>query len=744
MPVSDMTSKVNGQTVENPLVTTLKQSIQSQNASERENVVRSLDSLLNHSDKTLSEFAYTSLKELAEDDSRRVSEAARKCLAAFEVRKKKTIPPAPLSEAKPWYLRKNLLLFGSIGMGGAVVLIGLLFAAALFIINNPLGRKVPNIGSASQAQSIIDQGDIYLMADNYDMAIDKYTEAIQTDPQNDEALSHRASALLEKGTTDPKAAEQAVTDYTKAIALNGRNTTAQTGLMTIQVIRGGWNNRGLILLINPFTRKPIRAPRPGTNKDVRTFTPSAFDPQIQSLVVECLQKRDPTACNNAAGLFISKGDDKNAAIMIGNARTLAPDNPTIASNSGWLNVQSGNYAQAEQDFQDAIDKDPNKPSAWTGMCWANIMKTPPDVATAEKACTTALNQDPERCSALVGLGMVNQTLGKAEAALMNCKDGQKCMERTFSANPSALEQYLSQYAHICQCVVNTDLGRYDDAIDAGNQAILISNQAPRILQQGPLAQQCINQANARSEGLVKKKASVEKTGCKWECLSPQQVQLPCKCEKSVSTGKTEPKTSTLGDPLFIPYVTNTGDACSPVKNCVEVCVPLPPTPTQPPPTPSSPPTPSQELAQNLDCRFKSFAVPSHDNFQITIDMPPKSITTEKSYTLITEDLQSIYPCKILKAYPDRLYCIGTNRLEGTYTLILNEDISATQGIPLCKITYGFPHIPVIPTPGYLGECYYDEWGIPHCPGEGEEEYPGEDHHHNGDDGDNGDSGGCPT
>ena len=77
---------------------------------------------------------------------------------------------------------------------------------------------------SKKAIKLFKQGNIHLTKNEFDRAIEAYTQAIALNPDFAEAFNHRGMAYGNKGEFD-----RAIPDFNQAIALNPKNANALFG-----------------------------------------------------------------------------------------------------------------------------------------------------------------------------------------------------------------------------------------------------------------------------------------------------------------------------------------------------------------------------------------------------------------------------------------------------------------------------------------------------------------------------------
>ncbi len=270
----------------------------------------------------------------------------------------------------------------------------------------------------NSARDAYNRGYDYLLAGNYDSAIQAFTEAIRLNPRypNDAAAYfNRGNAYASKGQYD-----RAIQDYDQAIKLNPNDTDA-------------YNSRGISY----------------ANKGEYDRAIQDFDQAIR------LDPNDSAAYNNRGLAYADKGEDDQAIQDYDQAIELDPNHALAYSNRGLAYARKSEHDRAIQDYDQAIRLDPN--DAFTHLVRGN--------AYARKGEDTRARSDFNKA---LELGYDRATV---EAALTELPVSP---QPTATPRPDTRDHAPNDAAaYTNRGLTYADNGQYDRAIQDYNQAIML-------------------------------------------------------------------------------------------------------------------------------------------------------------------------------------------------------------------------------------------------------------------------------
>ena len=220
----------------------------------------------------------------------------------------------------------------------------------------------PNISSARDAEFYFQQGQALFDKGNYAEAIKAYAQAIELNPNHDEAYRRRGVCKA-----NLKNHEAAIPDFTKAIEINPKNSRAYNG-------RGNAKHKGL---------KDYAGAMSDFNKAIELDP--AYSNAYYSRGILKIDMKD----------FMGAGNDCEASIAIN--RKYSPGYICL----GVINYEFKDFHNAIQIFTKAIELDPK--SEWAYYNRAQSYKGVGDAANAAKDFQKTLEINPGRKDAQEGL-----------------------------------------------------------------------------------------------------------------------------------------------------------------------------------------------------------------------------------------------------------------------------------------------------------------------------------------------------
>ena len=214
----------------------------------------------------------------------------------------------------------------------------------------------------SQAELAFQQGDFLMTLRQIDKAIERYSHAINLNPNNAFTCNNRGVAYTNKGEFD-----KAIVDYTKAIELNPNFALAYT-------------NRGTAY---------------GKKADLARATVD-FTESIQ------LNPNYAEAYNNRGLVYHIRGDYARAIVDYTKAIDLNPNYADAYINRGVACHIKGDYARAIEDYNMAIQQKPDSAMAYTNRGLAYSARGEVDHAIADY--TKAIDVNPTYADAYTKRG----------------------------------------------------------------------------------------------------------------------------------------------------------------------------------------------------------------------------------------------------------------------------------------------------------------------------------------------------
>jgi tetratricopeptide (TPR) repeat protein len=163
---------------------------------------------------------------------------------------------------------------------------------------------------------------------------------------------------------------------------------------------------------------------------------------------------------------LQKGDPGRAAILIGRAAALRPDDSVIHANLAEANRALGDNEGAIVAYQTAVRLDPNHPDIHNNLALALANRG--DLEAAATHYRAAIQLQPNFATAHHGLGKVLQTLGRLDLA-------RDCFVEAVRFMPDHPTCHVS-LAHLCE-----QLGELDQAMAAFREALRCDPHHPGAL-----------------------------------------------------------------------------------------------------------------------------------------------------------------------------------------------------------------------------------------------------------------------
>jgi tetratricopeptide (TPR) repeat protein len=256
----------------------------------------------------------------------------------------------------------------------------------------------------------------------YERSDSLFTALLQDDPHNDAALNNRSFVRIQLGHS-----QAALTDINRAIALDSTThryyevrasaylELGQPGKAEADILRAielnGQSAQAYFLLgtlrsIQKKYQAALRALKKSLDLD-----PSAREPLIQIVGVYVNARQYEKAIYEATKLL-----DKGIL------------DPLLLNNRGFASMQMDRYDLAKEDFQKALQMDPNYAAARNNLGYARYKLG--DTMRGLKLINESLELDPDNAYAYKFRGEVNDARGQRQAA---CTDWQKALDLDFTA-----------------------------------------------------------------------------------------------------------------------------------------------------------------------------------------------------------------------------------------------------------------------------------------------------------------------
>ncbi len=202
------------------------------------------------------------------------------------------------------------------------------------------------------------KGDVHLLQNDYDKAIESYSEAIQSGEESAEPYNNIGYALYRKGDIPG-----AVENFKKATQLNPDQGDI---LENLAITEQEFNN--------------LQSSMAGERTNTSQPTTSNEDESTTSITPAEAQRAMPSICNSAAecnkeGLRLHKaGSDEQAIKYFEAARIYNPDVPEIYLNIGKVYNDMGDYDTAIVYYKRAESMEPDFPNTYYNMHIAYLNK----------------------------------------------------------------------------------------------------------------------------------------------------------------------------------------------------------------------------------------------------------------------------------------------------------------------------------------------------------------------------------
>ena len=253
-----------------------------------------------------------------------------------------------------------------------------------------------------RAELAFQQGNVLMMIGQVEMAIERYSHAIEFNPNHASTYNNRGATYEYKGDID-----HAIDDYTKSIYLNPNDAIAYGNRGGAYRNKGAfdraiddcniaidlkpdypeaYNNRGLAYYykgdinraIDDYTKAINLNPNyAGTynNRGIAYDRKGEVDRAIEDYAQSIQLKPDYADAYNNRGLAYSNKDDGRAVGDFNTAIDLKPNYPEAFNNRGMVYVRLGDFDRAISDFTKAIELDPNNTNAHNNLRTAKLNRT---------------------------------------------------------------------------------------------------------------------------------------------------------------------------------------------------------------------------------------------------------------------------------------------------------------------------------------------------------------------------------
>ena len=267
-----------------------------------------------------------------------------------------------------------------------------------------------------RAELALQQGNVFIMLGQINNAIERYTHAINLNPNNAASYNNRGGAYRDQGNID-----RAIVDFTKAIDLNPKD--ART-----------YSNRGGAYSIK-----------------------GDIDRAIVDYTYAIQFKPDYAEAYNNRGLAYSHKDDGRAVGDFNTAIDLKPDYPEAYNNRGMAYGKQGDIDRAIVDLNKAIQLDPDYAEAYSNRAIAYNGKG--DYNRAIRDLNTAIQLNPDYTEAYSNRGAVFVSRGDYDRAIGN-------FTKAIDLNPDSAIAYCNRgIAYAQKGDINRTIADYTKAID---------------------------------------------------------------------------------------------------------------------------------------------------------------------------------------------------------------------------------------------------------------------------------------
>ena len=304
------------------------------------------------------------------------------------------------------------------------------------------------------SDSVFQQGNILVMLKQINKAIERYSHAIELNPNHTHAYNNRGIAYENTGDFD-----RAIEDFNTAIGLNPNYAIA-------------YNNRGAAyhdkddidraiedfntaIGLNPnyaeayYSRGNAYNNKGNSDRAIADYT-KAID----------LNPNYAYAYNNRGNVYDNKGDYDRAIEDLNTAIRLNPNYANAYTNRGNAYGNKGNFDRAIEDHTKAIDLNPNHAHAYFNR--GNVYDNKGDSDRAIVDYTKAIDLNPKHAHAYGGRGVVYGKKGKYDLAI---KDFNAAIEFRSDYAVGSIFYYNSGYAYRKKGDYNRAIADYTKAIE---------------------------------------------------------------------------------------------------------------------------------------------------------------------------------------------------------------------------------------------------------------------------------------
>ncbi len=247
-----------------------------------------------------------------------------------------------------------------------------------------------------QASYYTNRGGVYAAQEEYDRAIQDYTDAVKHDPQYAPAYFNRGFACYHKGEYD-----RAIQDYTRAIEIDDQDAAVYTNRGNAWYHKGEYDQA-----IEDYTdaiKRDNQEAAVYNNRGNAWYHKGAYDQAIQDYTDAI--KRDPqdvAAYYNRGGAYAAQ--ERYDQAIQDYTRAIDLDNQDAAAyyNRGFAWDHKRQYDQSIQDYTDAIKLDDQDAAAYTNR--GNAYGKQGEHARAIQNFDTTLELNPQDAAAYTNRG----------------------------------------------------------------------------------------------------------------------------------------------------------------------------------------------------------------------------------------------------------------------------------------------------------------------------------------------------